>query len=764
MQKFGKSQSKRRSEDVRFLTGQGQYIDDVAPENALYAYFLRSPVAHAEITSLDVSAARESEGVHLVVTAADLEEAGLDLRMKAFELTNSDGTPATAPLRPMLAKDRMRFVGEPVVLIVAETLSGAKTAAEMIELDFEELPISLDVYPGAGPDIHPEAAKNRAFDWDIGDKAGTAKALEHSDQVVRLEVGDNRIIVNSMEPRGCYAEWGDDRLHFAYSGQGVWGMKSELSSFLQLDAEAIRVTTPDVGGGFGMKGATYPEYFSVCFAAKTLGLPVRWMAERGESMLSDNGGRDLVTMAEMGFDVDGKITAYRVHTFSNLGAYSATFGQGIQSLLFSKVLTATYDIPFAYMRAEGVYTNTNQVDAYRGAGRPEAIYVIERMMDRAARDIGMDPFELRRRNFITPEQMPYLTPTGETYDVGDFATLLGIAEQGRAGFDERRAESQARGKLRGLGLSYYIESILGSPSEDVKIEFCEGGTVKIYVGTQSNGQGHETVYAQFLADHTGIPYENIEVVQGDSDLIATGGGTGGSRSVTVQANVTLASIDEMLTGFKAFLAKKMDVEADQIRFDDERFRAEGSNLSPSLIEAAEMARSEAHEDLLSWTKTATIDARSYPNGAHIAEIEIDPETGTTSLEAYWVVDDFGNLINPLLVEGQVHGGIAQGVGQAFCEHVVYDDSGQLLTASFMDYAMPRASDFPMVGFQTHAVPSTGNPMGMKGCGEAGTVGAMAAVMNAAQDALWSYGIKQVDMPLTPNKLWKLLKNAKQHAA
>lgn len=764
MQKFGKSQPMRRSEDVRFLTGHGRYIDDVAPEGALFAYFLRAPVAHAEITTLNLADAQDVDGVHLVLSASDLEAAGLDLEMSAYEETNRDGSKGIAPPRPVLAKGRMRFVGEAVALIVADSLTAAKDAAEMIELDFDELPVSLELFPGAGPDIHTSCPKNRAFDFGLGQETETAEALEASERVVRLEVVDNRIIVNSMEPRGCVAQWDGARMHFAFSGQGVWGMKTELSKFLQLDKEQLHVTTPDVGGGFGMKACPYPEYFSIAYASKILDRPVRWAAERGEAMLSDNGGRDLVTMAEMGFDAAGKITAYRLHTFSNLGAYSSDFGQGIQGLLFSKVLTATYDIPLAYMRTEGIYTNTNQVDAYRGAGRPEAIYVIERVMDRAAREMGIDPFELRRMNFISPEQMPYHTPSGETYDVGDFATLLDLAERGRAGFQERKIASEIKGKLRGLGLSYYIESILGSPKEDVKIEFCEGAAVKIYVGTQSNGQGHETVYAKFLSDQTGIPFTDIEVVQGDSDLIPSGGGTGGSRSVTVQANVTLSSVSEILTGFRDYLAPKLGVSPKDVAFDDERFRADGSNLSPTLVEAADMARQDGREDLLSWTKTAEIDARSYPNGAHIAEVEIDLETGVPELVAYWVVDDFGNLINPLLVEGQVHGGIAQGIGQAFCEHVVHDDDGQLLTASFMDYAMPRAADFPMISFETYAVPSTGNPMGMKGCGEAGTVGALAAVMNAAQDALWPFEIKQVDMPLTPHKLWKLLKDAKQHAA
>jgi aerobic carbon-monoxide dehydrogenase large subunit len=759
MDKFGKSQSVIRVEDARFLTGEGRYLEDIAPEGALVAYFLRSQVAHGEITELDLTEARAADGVHLVLCAADLEAAGINLAMTATTMPNRDGTMGAAPERPLLAKGRVRFVGEAVAMIVASSLDQARDAAEMILLELNELPVKLDLAFG-GELLHPEAPENRAFDWGLGDEAATQAAFEAAAKTVSLEVGDNRVIANSMEPRSCFAEWDGTRLHLAFGGQGVWVMKAELSKALGLTPEQVRVTNPDVGGGFGTKGMPYPEYFVVAQAARMLGQPVSWVSDRTEAMLTDNSCRDLVSLAEFAFDETNKITAYRVNTISNLGAYNGFFGQAIQSQLFSRVLMGTYDVQTTWLHVEGVYTNTTQVDAYRGAGRPEAIYVLERLMDRAARELGVDPWELRRRNFIRPEVFPYMSATQELYDVGDFNKVLSRAavEADQAGFVARRDADAAKGLLRGQGLCYYLESILGDPSEAAKVEFHDDGTVSIYVGTQSTGQGHETVYAKFLADMTGIPAHLIKVVQGDSDLIARGGGTGGSRSVTTQTNVTLATVDKMIAAFIPFLADKMGVEPEDISFDDETFRAPGSNLTPTFLEVAEMARDADRADLLTHEARAELPARSFPNGAHVCEVVVDPETGIVRVDRYTVVDDFGNLISPVLVEGQVHGGVAQGLGQAITEHVVYDDQGQLLTATFMDYAMPRAGDVPMISFTSEPVPSTANPMGMKGCGEAGTVGSMAAVANAVQDALWDAGVRQADMPFTPLRVWEMLTN------
>ncbi|MFN3146944.1 MAG: xanthine dehydrogenase family protein molybdopterin-binding subunit [Paracoccaceae bacterium] len=759
MDKFGKSQPVKRVEDVRLLTGAGRYVDDIAPEGSLVAYVLRSQVAHGEITTLDVAEAQASEGVHLVLTAADFEAAGIDMGMTATIIRNRDGSKAAAPERPFLARGRVRFVGEPIAVVIAETMAQAKDAAELIELDIAELEPWVTVAPG-GTAIHPEAPDNLAFDWGLGDEAATEAALAGSAHVVEMEIADNRIIPNSMEPRGAWAEWTDGRVHLCFSGQGVWDMKKELARAYHLDPEAVRVTNPDVGGGFGTKGMPYPEYFVLPEAARRTGRPVRWMSDRTEAMLTDNAGRDLTHRTWLGFDADYRLTAYRVDTVCNLGAYNSNFAQAIQTNLFAKVLTGTYDLQTVYANTKGIFTNTTQVDAYRGAGRPEAIYALERSMDNAARVLGLDPWELRRRNFIRPDQFPYAVPSGAAYDVGDFARVLARVEReaDRDGFAARKAASAAEGKLRGLGLCYYIESILGDPTEHVKVTFNEDGTASIYVGTQSNGQGHETVFAQFLSDQTGIPADRISVIQGDSDMIPAGGGTGGSRSVTVQNTVTLKAVATMVTAYSAFLAGEMGVDAAEVRFDDVTFRAEGSNMTPTFLEAAEMARAAGREDLLTFSESHTLEARSFPNGAHVAEVEIDPETGVMAVVRYTVTDDFGNLINPMLAEGQVHGGVVQGIGQAVTEHVVYDADGQLLTATFMDYGMPRAEDVPMIAFTTEPVPSLYNPLGMKGCGEAGTVGALAAVANAVLDAVWDDGIRQVDMPFTPSRVWALLKD------
>ena len=759
MDKFGKSQSTVRVEDVRFLTGAGRYVDDIIPDGALHAYVLRSPIAHGTITELDVSEAKDAPGVQLVLTYDDLEAAGMNTGMQGATVENRDKTKGAAPKRPILATGKLRYVGEPVAVIFADKYEQARDAAELIVLDYDDLPAKMDLTPG-GETLHAEAPDNRAFDWGMGDEAATQAAFDAAANTVSLEIGDNRIIVNSMEPRGCYAEMEGDRIHVAINAQGVWAHKDQLAEALQVDKEQIRVTNPDVGGGFGMKAMGYPEPFVLAHAARTLNRPVRWMSERGEAMLSDNGGRDLVSVAELAFDADHKITAYRVRTRCNLGAYNSQFGQPIQTQLFSRVLMGVYDVQTTWLQVEGYYTNTTQVDAYRGAGRPEAIYVLERVMDRAARELGVDPWELRRRNFIKPNQFPYKTATGETYDVGDFNKILdrAVIEADDDGFGARKAADAERGLMRGRGTCYYIESILGDPAEGAKVTFNEDGTVSIYVGTQSNGQGHETVYAKFLSDQTGIPHDLITVIQGDSDLIKQGGGTGGSRSVTTQNNATLATVDVIMTSFKEFLAGEMGVEPSEIKFDDERFRAEGSNLTPTILEVAALAREVERDDLLKHEARASLPARSFPNGAHVAEVVIDPDTGVTSVDRYTVVDDFGNLINPMLAEGQVHGGVAQGIGQAITEHVVYDEDGQLLSASFMDYAMPRAYDVPWIGFTSEPVPSTANIMGMKGCGEAGTVGALAAVANAVQDALWERGVRQADMPFTPMRVWEMLKN------
>ena len=760
MQKFGKSQSVERQEDFRFLTGTGRYVDDTAPKNALHGFVFRSMYAHGTILNLDIALASAAQGVRIIVTAKSLNADGIAGKMVASLLTNQDGSKSPNTERWLLAKDKVRFVGEPVAMIFADSLIQARAAAEMIMFEVEDLPVHLDIKPG-GEQLHYNAPENIAFDWALGDAAEIAAINANATHVLSFDVSDNRIICNSMEPRGCWADTEDERLHLCVNGQGVWAQKSQLSKILNLPESEIRVTNPDVGGGFGMKAMTYPEYFIVAHVARVLGRPVRWMSDRSEAMVSDNSGRDLVSTATLAFDEGLKIISYQVQTFANMGAYSSQFAQPIQTQLFSKVLTGIYDIPAAHLQVTGIYTNTTQVDAYRGAGRPEAIYVLERAVDYAARALGVDPIELRRKNFIPNESFPYDTATGVTYDVGDFNKVLDtvIEKCGLDSFAERRAQSETQGRLRGLGLCCYIESILGDPTETSRICFNENGSVDLYVGTQSNGQGHETVYAQYLADQVGIPFNLINVIQGDSDKIPTGGGTGGSRSTTVQNSATLALVGATIERYSSFLALENGVCTASVSFDDEVFRIDGSNVVFSIMDASNLARLKGEVDLLDISQTATLDDLSFPNGAHIAEVEIDPETGQSNVVRYVIVDDFGYLLNPMLVEGQVHGGVTQGLGQAMLEHVVYDKNGQLLSASFMDYGMPRAGDVPMFEFNNIIIPSTANPIGMKGCGEAGTIGSMAAVSNAMMDALAGRGVKQADMPFTPQRVWHMLQAA-----
>jgi carbon-monoxide dehydrogenase large subunit len=763
MTKFGTSQSVYRKEDVRFLTGRGRYLDEDAPEGAAPAVFHRSPVAHARIAALDVSAAAEAPGVLAVFTAADLA-GGLGNSVDFATVRNRDGSRGARPRRPVLADACVRYVGEAIALVVAESRAAALDAAELIECDFEDLPVHVATVVG-GPQIHPEAPRNVGYDWAYGDEAAVAAAFAGAAHTTRLELVDNRAMANPMEPRGCHARWDGPRIHVGYSGQGVWPLKQELAEKLGLEPANVHVTTPDVGGGFGIKGFNYPEYFAVAFAARELGRPVYWSSTRGEGMLTDNHGRDHVTVAEAAFDPDYRLQAIRIDCVANLGAYNSPFGQHIASELALKVMPGVYDVQKAFFRVRGVYTNTVPVDAYRGAGRPEAIYVIERLMDWSARDLGVDPVDLRRRNFIPRTGFPYRSVSGETYDVGDFDRVLdrALREADVAGFEARKAESARAGRLRGLGLSYYIESILGSQNETTTIAFAEDGMVELLVGTQSNGQGHETALAQILSERTGVPFERIRFVQGDSDRIATGGGTGGSRSVTMQGNSINNAADHVIARFRPLAEEELEVHGADLVFEDGAFRVAGTDRAIGLVELAEVARRVGRTELLTTTREFTVPGRSYPNGAHFAEVEIEPDTGRTEVVRYTVVDDFGFLINPMLAEGQVHGGVAQGIGQAVLERVVFSDEGQLLSGSFMDYAMPRAADVPPMAFHAELVPSTANAIGMKGCGEAGTVGALAAVTNAALDALWDAGVRQVDMPLTPHRVWSWLRAARAAA-
>ena len=753
--KFGLAQPLTRREDLRFLTGKGRYVADLVPQGALWAVFLRSDHAHGDILALDVDAARAMPGVHLVLTADDLLAGGVTLGMKGERIDTRDGGKGAGPERPVLARSRVRFVGEAIAVVIADSPDAAKDAVEAISYDIKELPPALHLKPEE-PTLHPEAPQNRAFEYLFGDEAGTEAALASSAHRVALEVVHNRVTAAPMEPRAAYAEWDGDRLHLCVNGQGVWVQRNELSRMLGLPRDRIRVTNPDVGGGFGMKGMTYPEYVVISDAARRLGRPVAWLSTRTEGMLTDNAGRDLVATAELGFDADHRITAYRVNLVTNLGAYNSQFGQAIQTELFAKVLTGVYKVPHAALLATGVYTNSVPIDAYRGAGRPEAILTVERAMDQAARVLGVDPVELRLKNVI--RDFPHVTLEDEIIDGGDFAGLLATVAPRAAGYADRLAASRAKGRLRGIGVAAYIEAILGDPDEIARLSLDGDGGATLYVGTQSNGQGHESVYSRMVAEATGLAQDMVRIVEGDSDRIVRGGGTGGSRSVTVQGTATRATVTAMIGAFEAFLAQEWGVEG--VDFADHRFGAPGTNHRLTLAEAAALARTRGRMDLIDRSEKILLDGRSFPNGVHLAEVEIDPETGGLVLDRYSVVDDFGVLVAPNLVEGQVHGGIAQGFGQAVTEWLVQDDTGQVLAATFMDYGMPRASDLPMFSFAEQGIPTRTNPLGMKGCGEAGTVGALGAISNAVRDALAPVGVARVDMPFTPHRIWTWIEEAR----
>lgn len=765
MSGFGISQPVKRVEDHRLLTGAGRFIDDLVWADQTRAAFFRAPVAHGRVTSLDVSAAQEAPGVLAVVTGADLDKMGGNA-VGSGAVKNRDGAMSAQPLRPALATDRVRYVGEALAVVIAETLAAAEDAVELIEADIEELDPVVDMRAAltdGAPLLHQDAPGNLCLDWGVGDAAAADAALAAAARTVTLELVNNRVVSNPMETRGVIAAWDADaeRLHLETNAQGVWNIKAELAKRLSLRPEAVRVTTSDVGGGFGTKSYTYPETIALARAAQIVGRPVKWVATRSEGFLTDAMGRDHLTTATAGFDADHRLTALKIETLAGLGAYLSPFAPFVPTGAASRVLPGVYDVQALYCGVKGVFTNTTPVDAYRGAGRPESIYMLERLMDKSARELGVDPVDLRRKNFIPVDKMPYATAVGETYDVGDFHRVMDAAEAHAdlAGFPSRKAADAANGLRRGLGLCYYIESILGAQNETARIVLADDEVVELHVGTQSNGQGHETAYAQILHHRIGLPFEKIKIVQGDSDVIPAGGGTGGSRSVTMQGAAINAAADALVAQLKPLAEDALEISAADLEFVDGAFQVAGTDRKIDLISLGAKARAQGRPGLADLSLENTVPGRSYPNGCHIAEVVVDPETGRVTIDKYTIVDDFGVLINPMLAEGQAQGGVVQGLGQALTEHVVYDSGGQLLTGSFMDYGMPRADDAPWMTFSTEPTPSTANPIGMKGCGEAGTVGALAAVTNGVLDALWSLGVRQVDMPMTPQRVWRWIQKA-----
>ncbi|HLG48900.1 MAG TPA: xanthine dehydrogenase family protein molybdopterin-binding subunit [Reyranella sp.] len=758
MAKFGIGDSVRRLEDPRLLTGGGRYTDDTrlgAP--AARMYVLRSPHAHADLKKVDVSAAKKAPGVLAVFTGADVEKEGFGDVPCLVPLENRDGTPRADTSRPMLAKDRVRHVGDPVALVVAETLDQAKDAAELIEVDYAPRPHTVGTYESAQPGaplVHDHIKDNIAFDWAMGDQAATDAAFRKADRTVSLRLVNQRLVVNSMEPRGAICEYDakDDRSTLWVSSQGVHMIRPVVADMiLKIGSGKLRVRTGDVGGGFGMKIFVHPEYPMVVWASRALKRTVKWIPDRQEAFQSDVQGRDHVSIAEMALDKDCRFLGCRITTYAALGAYLNHFSVFIPTMAGSSMLNGLYQTPAVYVNVKGVMTNTVPTDAYRGAGRPEAAYLVERFVDHIARETGLTPDEIRARNFIKPNQLPFKTALGDTYDSGDFEGVMrkGMEKADWKGFPARRAQSEKAGKWRGIGMATYVEKCSGGGPETVKAVFNDDATITLYTGNQTNGQGHETALRQIASAKLGIDVENIRLVQGDSDVVPEGF-TGGSRTIAINGVATIAVADKIIAKGKPLAANLLEASVADIDYKDGSFIIVGTDRSVSLFDVA-----KANKGALDDEFTRTPEADTYPNGCHICEVELDPDTGTLEIKNYTVVDDFGMALNPLLLQGQVHGGIGQGVGQALSEHAVYDkDSGQLMSGSFMDYAFPRADIVPRVTFDLHNSPCKTNPLGVKGAGEAGAIGAPPSVINAIVDAIYPHtGIKHVDMPVTPASLW-----------
>jgi carbon-monoxide dehydrogenase large subunit len=777
MAQYGMGQAVRRTEDRRLLTGHGRFTDDITLARQAYAHVLRSPHAHARITRLDTAAAEAAPGVLGVFTGADLAADGIGPMPCLAPIRSRDGSAAHMPPHPCLVIDRVRHVGDQIAFIVAETLDQARDAAERIEIDYETLPSVTGTAAALAPDqalVWDDIPGNLCFDWEMGDEAAAKAGFAKAAKTVSLDLVNNRVVVATMETRnalGAY-EASDERYTLYTGSQGTHLLRQLLAgSVLGVPESRIRVVTPDVGGGFGMKAFLYAEQALVLYAAKKLGRPVKWVSERSEAFLTDIQGRDHVTRAAAALDEAGRFLAFRFDTTANLGAYLSNYAPFIPTMAGSAMLAGVYATPAVYVRVKGVFTHSAPVDAYRGAGRPEAAYAVERLVDKAARALGIAPDELRRRNFIRPEQMPFRTSMGLVYDSGDFAKnlddALAIADQ--PGLAARKAESARRGKLRGLGFASYIEQCGGGGDEFAELRFDSAGAVTLLIGTQASGQGHETAYAQIIAEGLGLPFERIRVVQGDSDLVADGSGTGGSRSLPVGGMSTKLAIDKVIERGRKIAAHLMEAAEADIEFSDGQFRIAGTDRATGLTEIVQAAFSgnlpPGMEGGFDETARWKPPAGTFPNGTHIVELEVDPETGATELLRYVVVDDFGTVVNPLLLAGQVHGGVVQGVGQALHEGVAYDPvSGQPLTGSFLDYGLPRADDLPPIEFSWNVIPCRTNPLGIKGAGEAGAIGAPPAVINALVDALAPLGIDHIDMPATPLSIWQAIQNTQCQAA
>ena len=761
---FGTGQSITRTEDERFTRGLGRYTDDVNFAGQAYLYLLRSPYAHGHIRVLDVSAAHAAPGVLAVYSVADLEAAGVR-DLPGSDLPTSSVTPGQKAIQqPPLARETVRYVGEPVVGIVAESLHAAKDAAELIEFDVDELDPVVDVraaLEGGAPQLHESIAGNHFGTLEYGDRDATRAAFDSAPLTAEVEVVNNRLAPTAMEPRGCVAHPDPDsgRMTLYQGCQGVHALRDRLRKCIDLDD--LRVVSPDVGGAFGLKFFLQCETVVAVHAAQQLGIPVKWIAERAESFLSDLHGRDHVTRGRIAMDEDGRFLALRITIDGNIGAYCSQAG-AIIPWFGACMSSGVYDIATGYVDVNMAFTNTVPTDAYRGAGRPEAAYLIERLVDEAAKTAGLSRDEIRRRNLIPADRFPYRTLTGRSYDSGEYERLLDAALERAdwADFETRRTASAARGKLRGIGLSYYVEICSAMGGEQTHIRFERDGRVTVLMGTQSSGQGHETSFGQMVAAGLGIDMDQIDVVQGDTEKVPTGEGTGGSRSMAIGGSALYKTVDRLIEAGKNMAAEMLEAATIDIEFEAGAFRIAGSDRSVGIAEVAAASYGERPDGVPEGLSSSDVfhpEAGTFPNGCHIVEVEIDPETGMFDILRYTVEDDVGTVVNPLLLEGQIMGGIAQGLGQACGEHAVYDaESGQLLTGTFMDYTMPRSDWVPDIEFRYQEVPSPRNPLGIKGAGEAGTVGAAPAFVGAVLDAVAARGVAHVDMPITPLALWQAL--------
>lgn len=771
-----------RREDARFITGNGRYTDDLRQDGQAYACFVRSPYAHARILGIDASDAESTAGVIAVLNGTQMQADGIGSLPCGWLVKQKDGNDMRSPPHPPLAIDKVNYAGEPVAIVLGETLEAARQGAEAVAVEYEEQPAVIDLATAIDSAVvHAGITGNLAYEWELGDRSATDAALATAAHITRLDLINNRLIPNAIEPRAALGVYdvatGDHTLYT--TSQNPHLERLVLSAFVNVAPEhKLRVIAPDVGGGFGSKIFIYSEEAAVIWAARRIRRPVKWTADRSEAFLADAHGRDHLTHAELGTDAEGNFVALKVHTVANLGAYLSTFGSSVPTYLYGTLLAGQYRTPNIHVEVQGVFTNTAPVDAYRGAGRPEATYVIERIVENAARELGRDPADLRRQNMIRPDQFPYQTPVALVYDIGDYEKSLDKALSliDYASFPARRRQSESRGKRRGIGMACYIEACGLAPSklaialgagvglyESGEVRMNPTGSVTVFTGAHSHGQGHETTFAQVVSDRLGVPFDAVEVVHGDTGRVEFGLGTYGSRSLAVGGSALVKASEKIIAKGRRIAAHLMEGSVDAVDFEAGRYSLRDSNRSLSIQEVAFAAYVPGNypEDLEpGFSEKAFYDPQNftYPAGTHIAEVEIDGETGVVSVVNFVAVDDFGRIINPLIVHGQVHGGVAQGIGQALLEIGLYDSQGQLLTGSMMDYCLPRADDVPDFVVDTTVTHCTHNPLGVKGCGEAGAIGSPAAVMNAVTDAL---GVEEVAMPATPEKVWRILQGLPQ---